>query len=120
MRLRVAVYVLRTAVFATLLVPGAAWGHAVLVKSDPVANSVVSGDPGQFILEFNSRIDAARSELLLVGVRQTLPLTLLGGSAPNVLRANRIQLPEGGYLLRWQVLAMDGHVTRGEIRFRVH
>ena len=25
----------------------------------------------------------------------------------------------GDYVLRWQVLATDGHITRGELHFRV-
>jgi methionine-rich copper-binding protein CopC len=28
-------------------------------------------------------------------------------------------LAAGGYVLRWQVLAIDGHITRGDIPFAV-
>jgi methionine-rich copper-binding protein CopC len=36
------------------------------------------------------------------------------------LLQSRIQgLERGEYVLRWQVLASDGHITRGEVPFRV-
>ncbi len=35
------------------------------------------------------------------------------------LRATASGLRPGTYKLRWQVLAIDGHITRGDIPFRV-
>jgi methionine-rich copper-binding protein CopC len=28
-------------------------------------------------------------------------------------------LVKGAYVLRWQILAMDGHITRGNVPFQV-
>ena len=36
----------------------------------------------------------------------------------DVLTAHA-ELAAGAYVLRWQVLAIDGHITRGEVPFRV-
>jgi methionine-rich copper-binding protein CopC len=41
------------------------------------------------------------------------------GAAPDVIGARAAGLPPGAYRLRWQVLAIDGHITRGDIPFRV-
>jgi copper resistance protein C len=41
-------------------------------------------------------------------------------SAPDLLSATGHGLAKGPYVLRWQVLASDGHITRGEVPFQVH
>ena len=38
---------------------------------------------------------------------------------PNVVAATTAALTAGAYVLRWQVLAIDGHITRGDIPFMV-
>ncbi len=38
---------------------------------------------------------------------------------PGVLSAKLIGLVKGAYVLRWQVLATDGHITRGKVPFQV-
>jgi methionine-rich copper-binding protein CopC len=39
--------------------------------------------------------------------------------APDTLSAKANDLKAGEYQLRWQVLAADGHITRGGIPFTV-
>ena len=46
-------------------------------------------------------------------------LELQADTAPQVLAAQARGLAPGAYRLRWQVLAVDGHVTRGDIPFTV-
>jgi methionine-rich copper-binding protein CopC len=36
-----------------------------------------------------------------------------------LLSAKLTGLVKGAYVLRWQVLATDGHITRGKVPFRV-
>jgi len=72
------------------------------------------------MLRFNVRIDAARSRLTLIdadGASQTLEIERQEG--PDTLSAEAKGLRPGTYRLRWQVLASDGHITRGEIPFTV-
>ncbi len=38
---------------------------------------------------------------------------------PGVLSAKLTGLVKGAYVLRWQVLATDGHITRGKVPFQV-
>jgi len=46
-------------------------------------------------------------------------LTLQSSTTPASLDTRLTGLRAGEYKLRWQVLASDGHITRGEIPFRV-
>lgn len=99
---------------------GLAFGHAVLVEANPPLHGSVAGPDVEFRLRFNSRIDGARSVLSLVlpdgNVR-----TLGAGqnTAPDTVSIKADQMKTGHYVLRWQVLAVDGHITRGEVPFDV-
>ena len=104
----------------TLLMVPLAFAHAVLVEANPMANGVVAGPDVSIELRFNSRIDAARSRLTLVRPDQTVrPVSLSQSANPGSLNGQLTGLGAGEYKLRWQVLASDGHITRGEIPFRV-
>lgn len=108
------------AVAVSLLSPSSSLAHAVLLESSPALKSSVSGPDVPLKLRFNVRIDAARSRLTLVdpdGAQQTLEIREQGG--PDMLAAEAKGLHPGVYRLRWQVLASDGHITRGEIPFTV-
>jgi methionine-rich copper-binding protein CopC len=104
-----------------LLAPAAeARAHAILVTSQPQQNAELAGSEVDFRLEFNSRIDAARSSLQLAkDGGQPQPLALGESTAPNLLVARVQELAPGDYRLRWQVLSVDGHVSRGDLNFRV-
>jgi copper resistance protein C len=93
--------------------------HAILVESLPAANSTVAGPSIPIKLRFNVRIDAKRSRLELVGPDKTSTLLSATQPSPDVLQATAEGLKAGEYALRWQVLAADGHITRGEIPFNV-
>jgi methionine-rich copper-binding protein CopC len=103
-----------------LLITTSGFAHAVLVEAKPPANGLVAGPNINVELRFNSRIDLARSWLTLDLPDQTLrPLSLQPSSSPATLEARITGLGAGEYKLRWQVLAADGHITRGEISFQV-
>ena len=105
---------------ALLLLAHSSFAHAVLLETKPVANGQVAGPDVDVELRFNSRIDAARSRLTLVLPDQTaVALPILASSTPASLAARAKGLRAGEYRLRWQVLAADGHITRGEFRFQV-
>lgn len=71
-------------------------------------------------LTYNSRIDALRSSLHLVGPDgKAQTLAVERHAAPNVLAAKASGLQAGVYKIEWQVLASDGHITRGTLDFRV-
>ena len=100
--------------------PIAAQAHAVVLKAQPAPDQQVAAGPLVIRLEFNSRIDKERSKLELTapdGAKTEIPLDQDG--APNVVTATTAALAAGAYSLRWQVLALDGHITRGDIPFTV-
>ena len=105
--------------FACLLVP-AAWAHAVLKASIPAIDGTVDGGVIPIALTYNSRVDAAHSTLSLTAPDgHTQPLRIDTNVAPNELRSVASSLKPGKYTIRWQVVATDGHITRGAIPFVV-
>jgi methionine-rich copper-binding protein CopC len=96
-----------------------AYAHAILVEASPSANSTVAGPSIPIKLRFSVRIDAKRSRLELVGPDKTSTLLSATQPSPDTLQAVAEGLKVGSYSLRWQVLAADGHITRGEIPFNV-
>ena len=103
-----------------MLVPAVAWAHAVLVRSTPGVNATVEGPDIAVNMKFSSRIDGKRSTLLLsTSDGQSRPLTIEEQGASDTLSAHVTRLGPGKYAIHWQVLATDGHVTRGEIPFTV-
>jgi methionine-rich copper-binding protein CopC len=100
--------------------PVPAGAHAIVVAATPAADGVVAGPRVPIELRFNSRIDRERSRLVLVAPDgREVPLALAGAEAPDVLSAEAGGLAPGRYRLRWQVLGLDGHITRGDIPFSV-
>jgi copper resistance protein C len=103
-----------------LLVAASATAHAVLLESNPSLNAAISGPDVPIKLRFNVRIDSARSRITLLRPDgSTIPLELAKDSPADTLSAHATGLPPGAYRLRWQALASDGHITRGEIPFTV-
>ncbi|HTT07290.1 MAG TPA: copper resistance CopC family protein [Gammaproteobacteria bacterium] len=97
-----------------------AFAHAIVVESTPAVNAEVGGPDVHIDLRFNSRIDHARSRLILTDaaghkVRVTIP-----GDAPadHILTTVKGVAP-GKCTLEWRVLSVDGHLTRGLIPFTV-
>jgi len=100
-------------------VPQIAAAHAILVESTPHAGQTVPLGKLTITLRYNSRIDAHRS-ILSVSADHEAPkhLDLTADPQPNLVHASA-DLTPGNYTLRWQVLAIDGHITRGIVPFSV-
>ena len=118
-------YLMKMAVagLAATLMAGAAaptLAHAVVVSAMPAAEQRVAPGTLEIRLEFSVRVDKKRSLLQLTGPDGTkADVAIDPDGAPNVLAGKTASLPVGGYVLRWQVLAIDGHITRGDIPFMV-
>jgi methionine-rich copper-binding protein CopC len=94
--------------------------HAVILAANPAPDATVRGRELPVVLRFNSRIDRERSRLsLLRPDHSTLILPLDDRSGPDTLAAHLAGLAPGRYRLRWQVLGLDGHITRGDIPFEI-
>jgi methionine-rich copper-binding protein CopC len=99
--------------------PCLAHAHAILVDSTPAPNAHLQAGPLGVKFRYNSRIDTTRSKLTLTGPDGTeTRLAIHDGDMPATLSAVASVGP-GAYTLRWQVLAIDGHITRGTVPFSV-
>ena len=93
--------------------------HAIIVAAKPDVGATVAGSNVAIDLRFNSRIDHLRSRLWLSTGDKTMPVTIAQSAPADHLAAEAGALAPGDYVLHWQVLAVDGHITRGDIPFRV-
>ena len=109
------------AALAWVVLPASpALAHAIIVEATPQVGAVVHAGAVEIRLRFNSRIDRRRSRLaLLDGAGKETMLKLDDGASADVITARIPSLAPGDYRLRWQVLALDGHITRGDIPFSV-
>jgi copper resistance protein C len=105
---------------AMLWMARSAMAHAILLESNPSINSSIAGPGIPIKLRFNVRIDATRSRLTLLKPDASTESLALSKDAPaDTLESQAQGLKPGEYRIRWQVLASDGHITRGEIPFQV-
>jgi copper resistance protein C len=100
---------------AAILLPTLAQAHAILEESTPPAGASIKPGALDLHLRYNSRIDRGRSRLTLIRpdrTKDTIPITADG--PPDIINAH-LDLAPGAYIIRWQVLAVDGHITRGDV-----
>ena len=104
-------------VAAWLIMAGAApaWSHAILVQSSPAVGATVPAGDVALRLRFNSRIDRARSRLTLIRADHSTEVLAIDAVGADDILTSKVTLPEGTSVVRWQVLAIDGHITRGDI-----
>jgi methionine-rich copper-binding protein CopC len=107
-------------VLAFLAWAPAAFAHAALVRSSPADQAIVHSHSINLVLDYNSRIDGGRSTLTVTGANgQRMPLRMEHTANPAELKAFAGGLRNGKYTMHWQVLASDGHITRGDVAFTV-
>jgi methionine-rich copper-binding protein CopC len=108
------------AAFAQPFAAPTVYAHAVIIESTPAIDAAIGAGDADVTLHFNSRIDHQRSRLTLnTPDGATTQVAILPDSEPDVIAAKITGLTAGQYRLRWQVLAIDGHLTRGDIPFSV-
>ncbi|MGH9616470.1 MAG: copper resistance CopC family protein [Acidobacteriaceae bacterium] len=97
-----------------------AFAHAILLRSTPADHAILRNRQIQIALEYNSRIEASRCTVTLTDVAgKTYPLQMQRSMRPSELKAYAPDLANGNYRIHWQVLASDGHITRGDVDFTV-
>ncbi|HET7330461.1 copper resistance CopC family protein [Dyella sp.] len=104
---------------ACALISVAASAHAILLDSTPKPNGTLPAGHVQMVFKYNSKIDQHRSRLVLIAPdKSETVLTIATDSKSNELDTSA-DLKPGAYTLRWQALALDGHITRGDLPFTV-
>ena len=100
-------------------VPAPVQAHAILLESQPESGSFIAAGHVDIRLRFNSRIDAGRSRLTLTRPDSSQAVLPAQGEGAGNILTTAADLAPGAYSLRWQVLAIDGHITRGDVAFTV-
>jgi methionine-rich copper-binding protein CopC len=85
--------------------------HAIVLESSPIHDAVLERAPGQVTLRFNSKIEKRFTRITLAAGD--------GASPPDRIIIPLSPLAPGVYVLRYRVLAVDGHITEGALRFTV-
>ncbi len=97
--------------------------HAIVLESTPVHDAVLERAPGQVTLRFNSKIEKRFTRITLAAGDRPPALVALPGdddaSPPDRIVIPLSPLAPGVYVLRYRVLAVDGHITEGALRFTV-
>lgn len=103
-------------------VPPAA-GHAIVLESSPAHDAVLARSPERVTLRFNSKLEQRFTRVTLAaGDRPPARVTLPdpdGAGPPDRVVIPLAPLAPGVYVLRYRVLAVDGHITEGALRFTV-
>jgi methionine-rich copper-binding protein CopC len=108
-------------VVASLFRAPPAAAHAIVLDSSPTHEAALAEPPARIVLRFNSRIEAALSRVTIesgTGRPVALPAARDAGEANRLVVPLRPLAP-GTYVVRYRVLAADGHVTEGALRFTV-
>ena len=112
--------VLAAAALAAAPAPAAA--HALLLESTPASGATLTEPPAQLSLRFNSKLEKRLSHVTLStekGRPVALPIAVTGSEKPDRLVLPLGPLTPGAYLVRYKVLAVDGHITEGILRFSI-
>jgi len=113
------------AVLAAALItaaPGQAAAHAIVLEAEPASGAKLTEPPRQIYLRFNSKLEKRLSHVTLStekGHPLPLPIAVNGSEKPDRLVLPLAPLTPGAYVVRYKVLAVDGHITEGVLRFSV-
>ncbi|HMK15006.1 MAG TPA: copper resistance CopC family protein [Burkholderiales bacterium] len=98
------------------------WAHAIVIESNPREGAVLKQAPDRVQLRFNVKIEKALTRITLTKDNKqvvVLPKTDFNQGAPDRLEVPLPPLEPGNYIMRYSVLAADGHATQGVLRFSI-
>lgn len=106
-------------VLCCVLMPAqAAWAHAQLLSSDPVANAIFETAPEAVELNFNEPVSPLAIRLIAPD-GSTVDLTddTSGGALVSIPIPDRVA--DGTQVLSWRVVSADGHPIGGSLVFSI-
>ena len=98
------------------------WAHAIVIESNPREGAVLKQAPGRVQLRFNVKIEKALTRVTLTKDNKqaiALPKIDFNQGAPDRIEVPLPPLESGNYIMRYSVLAADGHATQGVLRFSI-
>lgn len=110
------------ALVASLTLPIPVFAHAIMVKSQPLADSTIADSPKQVDVWFNDKVGSEYKALAVIdsaGKRvdnkdieqETFDQSHLYITVP--------QLPPGTYNVRYRVVSLDTHIVTGKFKFTI-
>ena len=115
--------VVLTLAFA-LLGPALVQAHPIVLESSPRHDAIMDRPPEQVALRFNSAIETRLTQVTIAGRDgHLIPLAVAPNhrnGPPNRLVVPLPPLSTGTYVIRYKILATDGHITEGALRFTVN
>jgi copper transport protein len=102
--------------------PAAAWAHAALLRTSPVASVITNSAPARVLLTYSEAVEprfAIVSVTDAAGHQVTAGPPARSAADPDTLVAPLAHIPSGWYLVYWRVISADGHPVRGAFTFAV-
>ncbi len=106
----------------TLLAHRTAFAHTKLVIAVPADGSVLEHAPERIVLRFSSGVERRFSRIALVIASASTDLAIDGAGSGGLVKELAARLPAlgaGTHVVRYDVVAADGHRVTGTVRFRV-
>ncbi len=105
--------------------PSSLFAHAIVIESSPADGATLPHPPAQVVLRFNAKIVHTLAVFTLSssdGKRIAMPPAQDShaiAAYPDRLVIPLPRLKQGSYVLRYKVMATDGHATPGILHFSI-
>ena len=95
-----------------------AWAHAYPTASSPANGAVLQEPPKEARIQFSEELELAFSRITVKGPNgEVVSQGKVRQPAQDTLAIDLKPLAPGNYVVEWQVLSVDTHVTEGLLRF---
>jgi len=113
---------LRLAIIASLAMSTNVFAHAIMVKSQPEADSTITESPKQVDTWFNDKVGSEYKALAVInsaGKRVDNKDAAQETFDQSHLYTTVTDLPPDTYTVRYRVVSMDTHIVTGKFKFTI-
>lgn len=97
-----------------------AWAHAYPASSSPEDGAAVGNPPREVVIRFTEGVELEFSRIEVKSTRgEVVSQGKVRRLASDALAVDLRPLAPGAYIVEWQVLSVDTHITDGALRFTV-